>query len=897
MSMEQQVAALQNELGQSQQHVARLAAALDETRKDTSTAIANLNRLIQEKGNSNGKKFISSKNIDPQNFTGKDSENYKEWAKHVKNYLNTQKRGFRKALEFAEKQGTEIEEDDVELMAWEHAAEADEALYDYLCIITSDRALILVEQTPERGFEAWRQLAKRHNPAGGQLELARMQHLLHRTACKSLMELPAAVDIFEKEIEAYNRRNPNPFPEEWKLPILLEVIPVTHRRELTMRYGMGERDYKKVRNQIVEYANESRVMKIRGSSGTGPVDMDVDNAQIVDQVTPEYTEDEYQAYAEQLEYELHHLGQKGKGKSSGRRWFPGGKGNPWNPGKGKGAGGKGESWAAAPMGKGRKGMSEVVCHWCKKKGHYKRDCRSFLAGRPKVTDEPRGAASLDGPSDWEDDPTDQEAVSLECMSLEIPEVPETNGESASWNMAKKKKRGVARCEGHADRCGCAAKFFPVNVLSEPEADEDDFISDDDANESEATVEQTKERPKFLEFYAQRNASPCSPADSKDETIGQMIIREQKEMKEQHAKLLTPPGLASPGGLSSMASSASASPSQEKVEQKKKKNRNQSAKKKLIQVLNEAEENVEVAEEKKYAECETQTDVSLPHTHKDVMWTPSSLDPVIEVADWDEEDAKTPEDHEGKDELKVGSTVLDLDSLDTETEVIDLQCFQKLLNDDEDETDRPLSRRATADLVQTNIIAEKEIAKEHRDECRMIEIHHVHRQEIVKEATETLEFGTFIVIGFIIIMILQLAIMQQPNKQNIEINTMEKRGETPEVRRKMRLRRGITMDSGAAHMVMPKRMIRNKKLIRPSPASRAGVHYVAANDGRIPNEGETDFKFKTKEGQDKNWKFQIAEVNKALGAISYLVGEGYRIVFEKDMKTGKDTSVMIDKSTN
>ena len=106
-----------------------------------------------------------------------------------------------------------------------------------------------------------------------------------------------------------------------------------------------------------------------------------------------------------------------------------------------------------------------------------------------------------------------------------------------------------------------------------------------------------------------------------------------------------------------------------------------------------------------------------------------------------------------------------------------------------------------------------------------------------------------------------------------------------------------MDSGAAHMVMPKRMIRNKKLIRPSPASRAGVHYVAANDGRIPNEGETDFKFKTKEGQDKDWKFQIAEVNKALGAISYLVDLGYRIIFEKDMKTGKDISVMIDKSTN
>ena len=82
-------------------------------------------------------------------------------------------------------------------------------------------------------------------------------------------------------------------------------------------------------------------------------------------------------------------------------------------------------------------------------------------------------------------------------------------------------------------------------------------------------------------------------------------------------------------------------------------------------------------------------------------------------------------------------------------------------------------------------------------------------------------------------------------------------------RVLKLRRGITMDSGAGHSVMPRRMVINPGSIRESVASKAGVNYVAANDGRIPKEGEADLEFQTAEGHDKCLTFQIAEVNKAL----------------------------------
>ena len=83
-------------------------------------------------------------------------------------------------------------------------------------------------------------------------------------------------------------------------------------------------------------------------------------------------------------------------------------------------------------------------------------------------------------------------------------------------------------------------------------------------------------------------------------------------------------------------------------------------------------------------------------------------------------------------------------------------------------------------------------------------------------------------------------------------------------------RDITVDSGAADNVMPRRLVKgkmNQGKIRLPEASRAGVHYVAANNGRIRNEGEFDFKFNSSSGDAKSMCFQVAEVNKSLATES------------------------------
>ena len=114
--------------------------------------------------------------------------------------------------------------------------------------------------------------------------------------------------------------------------------------------------------------------------------------------------------------------------------------------------------------------------------------------------------------------------------------------------------------------------------------------------------------------------------------------------------------------------------------------------------------------------------------------------------------------------------------------------------------------------------------------------------------------------------------------------------------RMRMSKGITVDSGAADNVMPRKMLRKGNEVRPSQASKAGVYYVAADNGRIANEGEVDFPFETRDGTKHRWTFQVANVNKVLAAVSAMVDSVHRVFFEKDMATGTDVSMIIHKAT-
>ena len=89
-------------------------------------------------------------------------------------------------------------------------------------------------------------------------------------------------------------------------------------------------------------------------------------------------------------------------------------------------------------------------------------------------------------------------------------------------------------------------------------------------------------------------------------------------------------------------------------------------------------------EKKKASTGTQTTISLPHTMREVLWTASSFEPMIDgnesegvtgILDYPSDEAEPPK-HHLNDEVSVGSGVLDLDVLSEENEEEEIKIHGK-----------------------------------------------------------------------------------------------------------------------------------------------------------------------------------------------------------------------------
>eukprot|EP00969_Alexandrium_andersonii_P348384 15404955-Alexandrium_andersonii.AAC.1 len=73
---------------------------------------------------------------------------------------------------------------------------------------------------------------------------------------------------------------------------------------------------------------------------------------------------------------------------------------------------------------------------------------------------------------------------------------------------------------------------------------------------------------------------------------------------------------------------------------------------------------------------------------------------------------------------------------------------------------------------------------------------------------------------------------------------------------------IAIDSGASASVIPEGLLNGHK-VKPSEGSRAGVSYLAADGGRIPNLGETQLGLVAKEHHRCRITFQVADVERPL----------------------------------
>ena len=88
-----------------------------------------------------------------------------------------------------------------------------------------------------------------------------------------------------------------------------------------------------------------------------------------------------------------------------------------------------------------------------------------------------------------------------------------------------------------------------------------------------------------------------------------------------------------------------------------------------------------------------------------------------------------------------------------------------------------------------------------------------------------------------------------------------------------------VDSGAEESVAPVGLF--AATVVPSPMSRAGARYRAANGSRIRNVGQQKVAFSTTEGHHCSMPFQVAEVERPLISVTQLTAAGHRVVLGPD----------------
>ena len=81
-----------------------------------------------------------------------------------------------------------------------------------------------------------------------------MNQMLNRKQCKDFSDLPAAIDILERDLGNYEANLGMAFQPEWEIPMLLQIMPESYKKGLRMKYTMGERDFRRMCDNISQFA-------------------------------------------------------------------------------------------------------------------------------------------------------------------------------------------------------------------------------------------------------------------------------------------------------------------------------------------------------------------------------------------------------------------------------------------------------------------------------------------------------------------------------------------------------------------------------------------------------------------------------------------------------------------
>ena len=96
---------------------------------------------------------------------------------------------------------------------------------------------------------------------------------------------------------------------------------------------------------------------------------------------------------------------------------------------------------------------------------------------------------------------------------------------------------------------------------------------------------------------------------------------------------------------------------------------------------------------------------------------------------------------------------------------------------------------------------------------------------------------------------------------------------------------VVVDSAAVDCVMPRRTVDEvrgdtKGPLRQGASALAGVHYVSADGGEIPNEGEMDVNMVTEEKHEAGMTWQVADIKRPLLSVPAMTKTGHEVRFRE-----------------
>ena len=343
-------------------------------------------------------------------------------------------------------------------------------LYSILIGSLRGRPLRILKGVAGRnGFEAWRQLLSQYQPRTRAKSISMLSALMNFPPFNKTQTIIEQIQGFERLRNEYRRSSGIDLADDVSLSILVRCLPKALQQHVQLQLR-EDSTYGTVRSMVVAYEQTTSswtdkriytevgialgsVASYGNPGGTAP--MEIDALQ---------------------QWKGKGKSDKGKGKGKGKYDFSKGK----SKGKGK-SDSKGKG-----LGKNQNQNSSVVCHYCGKQGHMKKECFKFQrdqngqkgGGKGKygnavrqvqIDEVPEGSSNAEAASSSSGPPS-KSAVRLVERVFDLTVIPETSSSGAIRVVSSFHKMDSSSfmhepcsnfCKSYAGRCTCDFKQFDL----------------------------------------------------------------------------------------------------------------------------------------------------------------------------------------------------------------------------------------------------------------------------------------------------------------------------------------------------------------------------------------------------------------------------------------------------